>query len=530
MQLRKLVFLTLISTAPIFSFAQSEADQAAINVDAQTWTSSIKMGWNLGNTFECQSGWDDQKLVWSPMNTTDAEGSWKNLKATKEMFQAVKNAGFDAVRIPINWGSHITNEADATIDPAWMNRVQQVVDWALALDLKVIINSHHEYWLEWHPTYANQKSANDKLAKIWTQIANRFKNYNSNLAFEGINEVHANNQWNPPTDENTAVTNSYNQTFVNAVRATGGKNYYRNLIVQCYSGNPDYGLTGLVVPTDKVEKRLSVEFHWYRPWDYAGENFKYWYWGKKYAKYGETGDNNEDYVTSMFAKIKNAWYDKGLGVIMGEWGAARHYQQKHKKRQLENLQYHYSYIASEARKNNFATFVWDNNYCGNGNDQFGIFARNSNMKVAYPQAVNGIQEGSGVPVQKYEDKIPGQVVWEGNELLNWGTGLQLNIPAAKFAKFKANSKMVISVEQVATAEYDQMQLHDGSWAMAIPFMVDGQLADEGKYSVREYKNTNNGSYDLVFTFDPFTIAILKSKGLVMQGFGLYVSRVVLQTN
>lgn len=506
---------------------QTDSDKEIMNVDAQTWASEIKMGWNLGNTLETQTGWNDDKMVWNRLNTPADEGAWGNPKVTREMLQAVKDAGFDAVRLPVNWGSHIVDEANAAIDPAWMARVQQVVDWCMELGLKVMLNTHHEYWLEWHPTYAFQKANNDKLYRIWTQIANRFKNYGPNLAFSGINEIHANNKWEVPTPENTAVTNSYNQTFIDAVRATGGKNLWRNLIVGCYSANPDYGLSGFTIPTDKTKNRLSVEFHWYRPWDYAGENFKYWYWGDKYAKYGDTGNNNEDYVRTMFARIKQTWYDKGLGVIMGEWGAARHYQPENKQRQLESLQYHFAFISAEARKNHFAAFVWDNSNCGNGNDQFGIFNRREGMKVANPQALNGIQEGSGQPVKDYTQAVSGTTIWKGNELLNWGSGLQLSIPASKFAKFTPASKMIISVDQVSSAEYDQIQLHDASWQMTLPYMVDGELTQEGKYSVRESKNTTSGSYDLVFTFDPLTLSVIKKKGIVMQGFGLYVTRVVL---
>ena len=148
MKILKLFFIALITAAPIFSNAQTGDDMKSVFVDAHTWTASIKMGWNLGNALECQTGWNDKAFCWNPANNFNAETSWGNPKTTKEMLQAVREAGFDAVRIPVNWGAHISDESTCTIDAAWMNRVQEVVDWSLELGFKVLLNTHHEYWLE----------------------------------------------------------------------------------------------------------------------------------------------------------------------------------------------------------------------------------------------------------------------------------------------------------------------------------------------------------------------------------------------
>lgn len=527
MKILKLFFIALITAAPIFSNAQTGDEMKSVFVDAHTWTTSIKMGWNLGNALECQTGWNDKAFCWNPANNFNAETSWGNPKTTKEMLQAVREAGFDAVRIPVNWGAHISDESTCTIDAAWMNRVQEVVDWALQLGFKVLLNTHHEYWLEWHPTYDRQQANNNKLAKIWMQVANRFKDYGPDLAFAGINEVHLDGKWNVPTEENTAVTNSYNQTFVNTVRATGGNNLYRNLVVQCYSCNPDYGLTGFVVPVDKVENRLSIEYHYYRPWDYAGDAPKYYYWGEAYKQYGEVSTaDNEAKVNADFARYKAAWYDKGLGVIMGEWGASQHYQVESKAKQLENLYYHFKTVREAAQKNNIATFVWDNNACGNGGDKFGIFDRNDNMSVAFPEALNAIQEASGQTVVDYSRQaLQPSVVYQGDELMNWGEGKQLIIGGSKFAYFTAESKLMVTLDAEPGADYDMLQFAYGDWKSK-PLMIISGKSYKGQVEPSKINGSRN-TYTLFIGFKESSLNQLKDKGITLQGHGLRLRNVVV---
>ena len=238
-------------------------DSSNMSENAVEWNKGVTMGWNLGNYFEC----DGTGATWYT--------NWGNPKTTQAMIKAVKAAGFDAIRIPVRWGEKFDN-TNQTVDSKELDMVQEVVDWCLAEDMKVVINTHHEKpWLETNVNYANKDANLKKLSAIWTAIATRFCDYDGRLAFAGVNEVLVN--WSDaPTAENNEVLNSYHQTFVDAVRATGGRNYYRNLVVQTYACNPSYGLSGLEIPTDVVEGRLTVEFHYYQPWSYCGgENGAY---------------------------------------------------------------------------------------------------------------------------------------------------------------------------------------------------------------------------------------------------------------
>jgi len=364
---------------------------------AQQWNKDV-VGWNLGNQFECSAPGQDGESMAIDLadNHLKAETAWGNPTVTKKTIKAVKEAGFNAIRIPVRWQCHITNPAAMSIDKAWIARIKEVVGWCLDNNLKVIINVHHDKWLEGRPTYAYKEENNQKLALLWMNIASEFASFDDRLAFAGTNEVHVRDNWGKPTAENLAVQNSYNQTFIDVVRATGGNNPKRHLIVQTYVCNPDFGLYNgdFIVPTDTPENgngHMSVEFHYYTPWDYAGE-CKYYWWGEPYKQYGEASPSNEKTMTDFLDKVVATWGSKGLGLLMGEWGVTDHTKGDADK-QHENMTYYCRFLVSECLKRNISTFVWDNNQFGNGQEKFGIFDRKNSMKVKTPWVLDGIMQG-----------------------------------------------------------------------------------------------------------------------------------------
>ena len=364
-------------------------------VTAQQWNKEIRAGWNLGNQLECGArGVDNESVAISnPTGSITAETSWGNPVVTKKMIKAVKDAGFDAVRIPVRWQHHITNAQAMSIDRAWMDRVKEVVDWCLEYDMKVIINTHHDKWLESRPLYQYKEENCQKLALLWLNIASEFASYDSRLAFAGTNEVHIPDNWGKPTAENLEVQNAYNQTFVDIVRSTGGNNLKRNLIVQTYVCNPEFGLynNDFVIPTD-VEGNgndyMSVEIHYYVPWDYCGDG-KIYYWGEAYSQYGGSA-TDELNLKNLFEKVAQTWSSKGLGVVIGEWGVTDHYKSGQEALGRQNISYYCNYLVSQARRHGFSTFVWDNNHFGNGADMFGIFDRRKGMKPVADWMLTGI--------------------------------------------------------------------------------------------------------------------------------------------
>ncbi len=383
----KVLLFTALAT--MLAIAPTKAQEKA-----QEWNRNL-IGWNLGNQFECSApGQDGESMaIGNPDNADNAETAWGNPVVTKKTIKAVKEAGFNAIRIPVRWQCHITNPRAMSVSKTWIARIKEVVGWCLANDLKVIINVHHEKWLESTPYYKNKEENCQKLALLWMNIATEFANYDYRVAFAGTNEVHEPGIWGAPNAENLAVQNAYNQVFVDVVRATGGNNQKRNLLVQTYVCNPDFGINNgdFIVPTDTEgngNDYLTVEFHYYNPYDYCGE-CKYFWWGEAYKQYGEISPTTEKNMIDFFDKVVNVWGKQGLGVCIGEWGVTDHYKGD-ADRQHENMSYYCKTFVTEARNRGFSTFIWDNNKFGSGPEMFGIFDRERGMKVKAPWILNGI--------------------------------------------------------------------------------------------------------------------------------------------
>jgi aryl-phospho-beta-D-glucosidase BglC (GH1 family) len=269
------------------------------------------VGWNLGNTLEPPSG----------------EGTW-GPPATQKLINGVADAGFNTVRIPCAWNSH-ANQTTYEIDPVFMARVKQVVDWCMARKLYVMVNCHWDGgWLENNIGVAVDPVIDAKMKSYWTQIATTFRDYDDHLLFAGANEPNADNaaKW--------ATLRSYYNTFIAAVRATGGNNASRWLVVQGPNTNIDLSdqlVTAL--PDDSTPGRLAFEVHFYDPFQFTGLSSDaswgkmFYFWGKDYhsttlasrnATWGE-----EDNVDSQMQKISRKFVAKGIPVIVGEFQAMK---------------------------------------------------------------------------------------------------------------------------------------------------------------------------------------------------------------
>ncbi len=353
-------------------------DPSGMNSDAKTLASKIIIGWNLGNSLEASGG----------------ETAWQNPKTTQELIDVVKAAGFNAVRIPCNWyNGYIENTETCKIKDSWLQRVKEVVDYCVGRDMYAIINIHYDGgWLELSPTYDKQVEVNRIQSLLWSQIATYFRDYDEHLLFSGTNEVRIKDVYDNSkvTAENIEVQESYNQTFVNAVRLTGGRNAYRNLIIQSYNTNIDLALTKFTPAVDVVSDRLMLEVHTYDPWDYAGDT-KLKYWGKPYKEFGIANYCQEDYFDTLFANLKAKFIDKGLPIILGEYGCNRHSSVN--TNMINSRAYYLEYVTRAAKKVGIAPFVWDNGYLNDGQDQFGMIDRR-NLSVYDQPAIDGLMRGA----------------------------------------------------------------------------------------------------------------------------------------
>jgi endoglucanase len=351
--------------------------------DAMTLVSKINVGWNLGNTLEASK---------KGFNGVDQEISWGNPRTTQKMIDAVKAAGFNAVRLPVCWHPHITyTNGTVTIDPLWIKRVKAIIGYCQKDGMYVIMNTHHEIWLEAHALYKDSAEVYAEERALWKALAMTFSDYDEHLLFAGTNEVHIN--WDECTDDNAKVQNRFNQIFVDVVRATGGKNLYRNLVVQSYACNDVWGIKRLIVPKDRFKGRLLMEFHCYDPWEYAGKGTDE-FWGLPYKKYGISSWGQEDYFKTLFETIKEKFVDKGYPVIMGECGAGRPAVKTNLKAANASRAYYLEYVISHAKAHGIVPFLWDNGNIGDGADSFGLFDRYHEMKQVDNFSIPAIMKGA----------------------------------------------------------------------------------------------------------------------------------------
>lgn len=350
-----------------------------IGETAQQAVKNIFAGWNIGNSLE----------------VPDGETAWGNPATTQKLIDGVKAAGFNAIRIPCAWNSHLAADAEPfTIDPTWMARVREVVDYAYKNGMYVIINTHWDGgWLELHANSDDCANVVKKEKAIWTQIANEFADYGQRLIFAGNNEVRnkvgENENWGMPSDGERVALEKYNQAFVDAVRATGGNNALRNLVVQSWCCNPWRALDALTMPTDPAQSHLMAEVHFYDPMDFTHTDKKLRSWGYRKGYYTADNDNQEDYIDNLFGLLKANFVDKGYPIILGEYGTVCH---SITDKTVKKSDYYYlEYVTKAAKENGMAPFYWDNGQPQTGT--FGIINRTTGT-IAVPHMLNGIMKGA----------------------------------------------------------------------------------------------------------------------------------------
>jgi aryl-phospho-beta-D-glucosidase BglC (GH1 family) len=342
----------------------------------------ISLGWNIGNTLEATGG----------------ETAWGNTKVTKALIDAVKANGFDAIRIPCSWDQNLTDNINAKIKTEWLDRVKEVVQYCVDNDMYVLLNIHWDGgWLENNINEASKEQVNAKQKAFWEQIATHLRDFDEHLLLASANE---------PAVENAsemAVLNSYHQTFIDAVRATGGKNAYRTLVVQ--GPSTDIVKTNTLMntlPTDTASNRLMAEVHYYTPYQFAGltEDVTwgkmFYYWGTGFHSTTDTTRNatwgEETELENYFKLMKTQFIDQGIPVILGEFGAIRRSTLTGDALQLhlDSRAYYLKTVVKQAKANGLLPFYWDEGSLGNNG--FGIFNRADNT-VFDAQALEGLLAG-----------------------------------------------------------------------------------------------------------------------------------------
>ena len=365
-------------------------------------------GWNLGNTLE--GGGTDN--VYTNKGGLGAEKAWQGTTTTQEIIDFVAAQGFKSVRIPAAWvmGHIVDGEEGMTIDAAWMARVKEIVDYCINDGLYVLLNDHWDGgWIQGtfkkditEPTMA----ANcEKMKRLWTQIAEAFKDYDEHLLFAGLNEPEA------ETEAQVKALMTYEQAFIDAVRATGGNNASRTLVVQ--GPNTSIELSSQYVDmskfVDTASKALMIEVHYYSPpqftgvWEGPNGDEPYYFWGAAnhvpsgtYKKYNCTW-GEEAYVREQMQMMKEAFVDKGYPVILGEYGSNwREFSNNSiQKKHDASIRLFHKTINEEAIKRGVIPYVWDiNNPNRYGTGGIMCIIDRSKPAVFDQNSLDGIMEGA----------------------------------------------------------------------------------------------------------------------------------------
>ena len=382
------VCVALMATPPLS--AQNEATESEGTTSAfETAASAVenmRLGWNLGNTLDSNSGDVNNMWIeaWSERKPSDYETAWGQPVTKPELMQLFREAGFNAIRVPVTWYPHMeatfssvkwdnakqsltpwdmaNDDIGTQIQTAWMKRVHEVVDYVISQGMYCILNVHHDTgeastaWLIADEAVYDQQ--HERYEAVWQQIAEEFKDYDEHLLFEGYNEMlDSKHSWcfasfntENRYDEAIATSaynaiNSYAQTFVSTVRATGGNNAQRNLIVSTYgacSGNGNWSthlldpLKEMKLPDDPAgEGHIIFEIHSYP--DISNLN------------------NAKNEVLTNISNIKKHLISKGAPVIFGEWGTSSGSAYNNNR---QNLLSFARYFVEQAKANGVGTFYW----------------------------------------------------------------------------------------------------------------------------------------------------------------------------
>jgi endoglucanase len=348
--------------------------------DAMRFVADLKIGWNLGNTFDAvkdNAEFDDELIY---------ETLWCGVKTTREMISAVKDAGFNTVRIPVSWHNHVSGN-DYEISGPWLERVVEVVDYVMDSGMYAIINIHHDISKEYYYPSSEYLVNSIKYAtSIWKQLSERFKDYGERLVFESVNEprlVGTKNEWWLDMGSEECVDaveciNKLNQAFVDAVRSTGGNNAERYLLIPGYTAAADHALLDeFKLPSDPAKNKIIVSVHAYTPYGFALQDPNQ---GGSTSEWSVKNSGSTVEIDSLMNRLYDKYTSRGTPVLIGEFGA------RDKSGNLQARVEHAAYYIRAARARGITCCWWDNNAFSGDGENFGLLDRNS-VKWKYPDIV-----------------------------------------------------------------------------------------------------------------------------------------------
>ena len=384
------IFGVLTCENPDTNGNNNDKEPESFKISAMDFVSNMGVGWNLGNTLDAPANYSSSATL------LELETIWGKVATTEALIKAVKDAGFNTIRIPVSWKKAADPNSDYTIRLDWLYRVQEIVDYAIDNDMYVILNTHHD---SGHsspvPIFrfddANVEASLDAFTRIWEQIAENFRDYDEKLIFEPLNEPRTpDTDWNGNEEKYNNLNRHY-QVFVDIVRANGSNNRYRFFVFNTYAANRGTGpMEGLILPKDTAKDKLIVSYHAYVPGNFA-------FGGTPGTQRGDTvewsvsGRDGRDAldITEPMDRFYEEFVTKGIPVIIGETGATN------KENEAARAAWAEFYVKS-AKERGMRVIIWDNakiiSGSSNNNELFGLMDRSS-LKILYPELLKGLLKG-----------------------------------------------------------------------------------------------------------------------------------------
>ncbi|MCM1227207.1 MAG: cellulase family glycosylhydrolase [Clostridium sp.] len=500
-----------------------EVNAAAVNgQDAFGITSQMKIGWNLGNSLDSTS--DILTIESSPKKFAE---TWGNPEPTTELIDAVKAGGFNTIRIPVTWYQHLYQENGTyKIDDKWMAYVKKFVDYAYNQDMFVILNMHHEDFINVSQfTDATLNDATQKLTGVWTRLSEEFKDYDQKLIFEGMNEPRemenpSNSEWGDGDTNSWNYINKLNKVFIDVVRGQGSAaNKERLLMLPGYhAGNSVSTVRAIDVPSDAGNVALSV--HAYNPYFFCMDNSNMA--NHTYPGNSGYGQSYEDELRTMFSSYKSIIAEKNVPIIMGEFSASDFSNTESRVNWAKD----YLSLAKDA---GIPCVLWDNNVVAEtvtnpeaAGEAHGYLYRatntwypNSKPVIAAMMDTVGV---TGYSLPDYEEYVAPPFSWDNIKIGSDWIKIYRNESGAELDAWA--SEAVSGYQQYLNEDYALVMIMDSEQE---PGLVAQTSTGEGGWHYILSDNDNNTDFVYFYTYDDI-VNTLTSAGDSMSAInGLYLS-------
>ena len=533
-----------VGPLPVPTLPEGETiNLSSSDVDAAKIVNSMKFGWNLGNTLDANDAgenWSNQKAG------TEIDWSLKDT-ATPALFKKLKASGIKTVRIPISWHNHV--DAEMNINSAWMNHVQEVVNMAYNEGLFVIINIHHDNYegtdlgTKAGFTLLDQDKAQSLkfVEKIWTQIANTFKDYDGHLVFETLNEprvVGGNHEWGcdgtpqwacSTCKQRFAIINDLNQKAVDTIRASGGNNAKRVIMFPAYVAAPYAAINAykeniFKIPTDTATNRLALSVHMYTPYNFAME----------YPGSSTLTSTHKSDLASHFTALYSTFISKGIPVVIGEMGATN-------KDNFEARKEWFTYYLGLCKTYNVAAVLWDNGKETNSDpkEAFGFMNRTASGGPAWftdskaAELIAAAVEARGTSDNGGSSSGNSKTIWTGTQdLKHWDGAYGITLNASSFSTATASTKirLTISIGAECTATDNEGNPCSNNYSTIHPITgwTNGNINFSEANTDKQLSVSPTASASTVtISPDSTSWATIKSKGLIIYGHKVVITKIEL---